>query len=70
MKKVLFLFMALLTTSLLAQTIPQGINYQAIALDDSGNPVPGVDIAGRPIENSEIQVGFTFIEDNISGPEV
>lgn len=70
MKKVLFLYMALLTTALMAQTIPQGINYQAIALDDTGNPVPGVDIAGRPIDNSEIQVRFTFIEDNISGPEV
>ena len=48
----------LLTTQLIiasffafGQTVPQGINYQAVALDESGRPIQGIDIVGRPIDD-------------------
>lgn len=67
MKNVLFVLSVLLTLAANGQQVPRGINYQAIALDANGNPIPGVDIAGRPIADSEIGVKFTILEDSPSG---
>ena len=52
----------------LAQSVPQGINYQAVALDQSGQPIPGVDIVGRPIDGAEIGVRISILENSAGGP--
>jgi len=61
MKRFFFFIFSLVALQVQAQNIPNGISYQAIALDENGNPVPGVDIAGRPIDNANIGVRFTLI---------
>jgi len=50
-----------------AQTVPQGINYQAVALDQRGQPIPGIDIVGRPIDDAEIGVRITILENSPTG---
>jgi len=50
-----------------AQTVPQGINYQAVALDQRGQPIPGIDIVGRPIDDAEIGVRITILENSTTG---
>lgn len=61
----------LLTASVgYGQTVPQGINYQAIALDENGQPIPGVDIVGRPIDNAEVGVRITILENSAGGQEI
>ena len=52
----------------LAQSVPKGINYQAVALDQSGQPIPGVDIVGRPIDGAEIGVRISILENSAGGP--
>jgi hypothetical protein len=48
MKKIfLTLFAALLFTSLFGQAPPQGINYQAVARNSSGNPIIGASLEQR-----------------------
>ena len=49
------------------QTVPQGINYQAVALDQNGQPIRGVDIVGRPIVDAEIGVRLTILENSPTG---
>lgn len=68
MKKLL-LATILLTSSLFTfgQTVPQGINYQAIAIDESGQPIPGVDIVGSPIDDAEIGVRISILENSPTG---
>jgi len=46
MKKIITLFIFLISTSLFAQ-VPQGISYQAIALNTSGNPVVSSNVGIR-----------------------
>lgn len=71
MKKIIVaLFLGLTTASLYSQTIPQGINYQAIALDEDGQAIPGVDIVGRPIDGAEIGVRISILENSAGGQEV
>ena len=70
MKRFFFFIFSLVALQVQAQNIPNGISYQAIALDENGNPVPGVDIAGRPIDNANIGVRFTLIENSQTGTEV
>ena len=50
-----------------SQTVPQGINYQAVALDQSGQPIPGIDIVGRPIDDAEIGVHIAILENSPTG---
>lgn len=67
--KRLLLATILLTSSLFTfgQTVPQGINYQAIAIDESGQPIPGVDIVGSPIDDAEIGVRISILENSPTG---
>ena len=37
-----------------------GINYQAVAIDEDGNEIVGVDIDNKPLYNKEIKVRFTI----------
>jgi penicillin V acylase-like amidase (Ntn superfamily) len=67
MKKLfitLFLFSSIF---MLGQVVPQGINYQAVALDQQGQPIPGVDIVGRPIDDAEIGVRISILEASPTG---
>ena len=70
MKKLLTLLFSLACLVGSAQNVPYGISYQAIALDQNGQPIPGIDIVGRPIDDAEIGVRFTILEGSASGPEI
>ena len=70
MKKLLTLLFGLVVLIGSAQNVPYGISYQAIALDQNGQPIPGIDIVGRPIDDAEIGVRFTILEGSASGPEI
>ncbi len=70
MKKIIVALFLGLTASLYSQTIPQGVNYQAIALDEDGQAIPGVDIVGRPIDGAEIGVRISILENSAGGQEV
>jgi hypothetical protein len=61
---VLFLFSSAIVYG---QVVPQGINYQAVALDQQGQPIPGVDIVGRPIDDAEIGVRISILEASPTG---
>ena len=61
---VLFLFCGGIVQG---QVVPQGINYQAVALDQKGQPIPGVDIVGRPIDDAEIGVRISILEASPTG---
>ena len=68
--RYLVILLLLTTSALYGQTVPQGINYQAIALDENGQPIPGVDIVGRPIDNAEVGVRITILENSAGGQEI
>jgi hypothetical protein len=62
MKKSLILLLSLLTFGLFAQNIPpQAINFQGVAIDKDGVPVPGMDELGNPIPNKAIRVRFSIL---------
>ena len=67
MKRILFALLITYSGIILGQTVPQGINYQAVALDQNGQPIRGVDIVGRPIVDAEIGVRLTILEDSPTG---
>ncbi|MDC1370935.1 hypothetical protein N8289_03745 [Flavobacteriales bacterium] len=70
MKKVLILLTLIATTlTIKAQTTPppEGINYQAVAIDTEGNETPGVDVSNQPISEEEIFVRFSIIESSPTG---
>ncbi|MDB4089473.1 collagen-like protein, partial [Flavobacteriales bacterium] len=70
MKKALLLFILIaLTLTVKAQTTPppEGINYQAVAIDTEGNETPGVDVSNQPISEEEIEVRFSIIETTPTG---
>ena len=67
MKKLLSTLLLFVSIFAFGQTVPQGINYQAIALDQMGQPVPGHDIVGRPIDDAEIGVRLTILENSPTG---
>lgn len=54
--------------NLYAQAPPQGINYQAMVLDEEGAEMVGVDITGQPLINRTIRVKFTIIKNTVTGP--
>jgi len=67
MKKILSIFLLFSFHLAQSQTVPQGINYQAVALDQSGQPIPGIDIVGRPIDDAEIGVRIAILDNPQSG---
>ncbi len=67
MKKLLSILLLLACHLAQSQTVPQGINYQAVALDQRGQPIPGIDIVGRPIDDAEIGVRITILENSPTG---
>jgi hypothetical protein len=67
MKKLLSTLLLFVSIFAFGQTVPQGINYQAIAIDESGKPIPGVDIVGSPIDDAEIGIRISILENSPTG---
>ena len=67
MKKLLSILLLFVCQLAQSQTVPQGINYQAVALDQRGQPIPGIDIVGRPIDDAEIGVRIAILENTPTG---
>jgi hypothetical protein len=70
MKKIITLTFALATSlSFYAQqeAPPQGINYQAVAIDNSGKEIVGIDVTGKPVAEKEIRVRFSIVKSSTSG---
>lgn len=65
---IIILTMMILGYTLYAQVPPQGINYQAVVLDEEGAEMVGVDITGQPLINRTIRVRFTIIKNSVTGP--
>jgi hypothetical protein len=57
----------LLTLSGWGQAPPQGINYQAVAVDVTGKEIVGVDVQGQPIKEKAIRVRFSILKNTANG---
>ena len=70
MKNIIAAAALLMASSMaLAQGVPQRINYQAVAIDADGDPIPGYDMVGRPIDNAEMDIRLTVLDGSPSGAE-
>lgn len=68
MKKLITLIAVLIGLQSVAQNIPpQAINFQGVAIDKNGIPVPGMDELGNPIQNSAIRVRFSILTGTATG---
>jgi hypothetical protein len=68
MKKLITLLAVLVGLQSAAQNIPpQAINFQGVAIDKNGIPVPGMDELGNPIQNSAIRVRFSILTGSATG---
>lgn len=68
MKKLITLIAVLIGLQSVAQNIPpQAINFQGVAIDKNGIPVPGMDELGNPIQNSAIRVRFSILTGSATG---
>jgi hypothetical protein len=68
MKRLLLLSLLLITVGIQAQNVPpQAINFQGIAIDKNGVPVPGMDEVGNPIQNAAIRIRFTVLMGSSTG---
>ena len=63
MKKLLLLF-AILSCTLYSFSQSRGISYQAVAIDENGQQIPGYDTDGSAITNSDISVRFGIYNEN------
>jgi hypothetical protein len=59
MKRILTLLLVLIGLNGTAQVV-DGINYQAVALDEDGREIPGTDINGNVLAESMFDVRFTI----------
>ena len=70
MKKLITFTLALASIfSLNAQqeTPPQGINYQAVAVDNTNKEIVGTDVAAKPVADKEIRVRFSILKTSETG---
>ena len=68
MKKLITIIAVLVGLQALSQNIPpQAINFQGVAIDKNGIPVPGMDELGNPIQNAGIKVRFSILEGSATG---
>jgi hypothetical protein len=59
MKRILLtLAVLLIGVAPLWGQVPQGINYQAVLVDQNGQPMPGYDVAGLPIPEAAFTLTF------------
>ena len=59
MKRILTLLLVLIGLNGIAQVV-DGINYQAVALDEDGREIPGTDINGNVLAESMFDLRFTI----------
>ncbi|MBO6606903.1 hypothetical protein [Psychroserpens sp.] len=62
MKKITLLI-TLFMTSLFVNAQTDGINYQAVIIDNNPQEIPGVDIPSNNLPNKPLEVQFTIFED-------
>ncbi len=69
MKKVISIILLICASSFSNHIYSQfvGINYQAVAIDENGKEIAGVDIHGNPIQNAVIAVRFSILQGSASG---
>jgi hypothetical protein len=68
MKKLIAIIAVLVGIQAAAQNLPpQAINFQGVAIDKNGIPVPGIDELGNPIQNAGIKVRFSILEGSATG---
>ncbi len=68
MRRLLLLFLLCITIGIQAQNVPpQAINFQGVAIDKNGVPVPGMDEVGNPIQNAAIRIRFTVLMGSSTG---
>lgn len=70
MKKIITLTLALASIfSFNAQqeAPPQGINYQAVAVDNTNKEIVGTDVAAKPVADKEIRVRFSILKTSETG---
>jgi hypothetical protein len=60
-------FLGVSILQLKAQSVPQSIAFQGVAIDQNGQPVPGLDQTGTPIRSTPIRVRFSILENTPSG---
>jgi hypothetical protein len=71
MKKLLTLLALAFIYAAQAQNLPpQAINFQGVAIDKNGIPVPGINELGNPIQNAGIKVRFSILEGTATGTSV
>jgi hypothetical protein len=66
-KIIIFFFIAFLAFSSKNYAQLRGVNYQAVAIDENGQEVPGVDISGQPLSNNTIAVRFSILSGGATG---
>jgi hypothetical protein len=69
LKIYILLLFVLVSQIVVAQQIGnlEGINYQAVAIDENGKEIVGIDVNGKPLYKKTIGVRFTILSGN-SGP--
>jgi len=71
MKKIYIIILvsalALLATKIANAQIVDGVNYQAVALDENGKEIAGMDIDGNILYEKTIAVRFSIIDASVDG---
>ena len=68
MKRLFYiLFLSALSTAFSQTNPPAGITFQAVAIDENGLELSGVDAAGIPIPDKAIKVQFSILSGSASG---
>ena len=68
MKNLILILAILAGFQALSQNVPpQAINFQGVAIDKNGIPVPGMDELGNPIQNAGIKVRFSILAGSATG---
>ena len=70
MKKLISILAILIVSHCVAQAQSQsfeGINYQAVIVDENGVEIPGMDISGNVIADKQINVLFSILKGSATG---
>lgn len=65
---ILLSVLLFLTSYAFSQAPPEGISYQAVALDAAGKEIVGVDARGEAIPDQAISLRFSILSDSAKGP--
>jgi hypothetical protein len=70
MKKFIILtlaFASIFSFNAQQEAPPQGINYQAVAVDNTNKEIVGTDVAAKPVADKEIRVRFSILKTSETG---